>query len=196
MFANKWMEGNAGGAGGSSNTAGTQGGSQGNGDAGTGGGAAAPVFDTWIKGQAPEIQTMLDGHIKGLKSALDSERVSRKDMEKQLRDMAKKAEEGSDAQTKLTEMADQISTADRRASFYEEAHKAGVVNLKLAYLAATQEELFDRQGRVNFDEMKKSYPELFSRMPLTAGNAGAGTGDGQPNAADMNAKIRRASGRQ
>lgn len=153
------------------------------------------TYENWLEKQDDTIKGLLDEHVKGLKSALGSERESRKEMEKQLREMAKKAEAGSEAQTKLTQMADQIQTADRRAEFYDEAHRAGVVNLKLAYLAATQEELFDRNGRVNFDEMKKNYPELFGKTNLPAGNAGAGTGD-QNAAMDMNAKIRRASGRQ
>ena len=186
----------AGGTGGGNNQTGGAGTGQGQGTAGQQGWETPPLqFEAWVKEQKPEVTAMLEGHIKGLKSALDSERGSRKDLEKQLRDLAKKAEEGSDAQKKLTEMADQISTADRRVDFYEEAHKAGVANLKLAFLVATQDELFDKQGRVSFDGMKKDYPELFGATTKTRGDAGSGTEKKQKASGGMNEFIRRAAGR-
>jgi len=180
----KWLDANAGGSGNGNGT----------GDEGAGAGEnnndEGLTFETWIKDQKPEIVSLLDGHTKGLKTALDSERVTRKETEKQLRDLAKKAEAGSEAQTKLTEMADQFSAADRRADFYEEAHKAGVVNLKLAFLVASQDELFDSKGRINFDGMKKEYPELFGGKQIPDGNAGNGTGGQNTGAVKMDDFIR------
>lgn len=179
----KWLDAGAGGSGNSNGAGGGAGDGQNNSDQNL-------SYETWIKDQKPEIVNLLDGHTKGLKTALDSERVTRKDTEKQLRDLAKKAEAGSEAQTKLTEMADQISAADRRADFYEEAHKAGVVNLKLAFLVAKQDELFDSKGRINFDGMKKNYPELFAGSKIPDGNAGNGTGDQNTGAIKMDDFIR------
>ena len=113
-----------------------------------------------------------------------------------LRDMAGKAEKGSEAEKQLTSMADQMAEADRRAEFYDEAHKAGVTNLKLAYLSAVADERFDKKGRVNFDEMKKDDPELFGSKKPPEGNAGKGTGDNGPAGhADMNTWIRKAAGK-
>ena len=140
---------------------------------------------------------MLDGHTKGLKSALDSERETRKGFEKQVRDLATKAEKGSEAEKQLTALAEQISTADRKASFYEEAHTAGVTNLKLAFVVASTDEMFDKKGNVNFVDLKAKYPELFGSKKAPKGNAGDGTDEAPVNAGDvMNQRIRRQSGRQ
>lgn len=157
------------------------------------------VFDAWIASQPDDVKTLLDTHTRGLKSALDSERDARKKVEKELRDLAANAEKDSDAQRQLTAMADQMSEADRKADFYEAAHAVGVSNLRLAYTVAVQDEMFDRRGQVNFDQMKQSYPELFvgekpNKKP--AGNAGAGTNGDQPAATGMNTFIRRAAGRE
>jgi hypothetical protein len=163
---------------------------------GSGGGDLSPlVYDTWLGEQSEEIKGLLDGHIKGLKSALESERGTRKDLEKQVRDLAAKAEQDSDAQKSLTEIADKLSGAEQQADFYEAAHAAGITNLKLAYTVAVQDEMFDRRGQVNFETMKQSYPELFGQGGTPPGNAGAGTDTPPPPAKDMNTFIRRAAGR-
>ncbi len=212
MFQTKWFyqadgggagSGGAGGSGDGGNVGnGGNGGNGGNSGANKGGGnndgkqTAPPNFDEWLKGQPNEIKTLLDGHTKGLKSALDSEREARKDLEKQVRDLAGKAEKGSEAQTELTKLADKISESDRRADFFEAAHAAGISNLKLAYTVAVTDEMFDRRGSVNFEMMKQSYPELFAGAAKPpSGNAGAGRTNNQPPASGMNAFIRKAAGR-
>ena len=179
----KWLDDGAGGSGGENGAGGDGAAGQNNNDHGV-------TYDTWIKDQKPEIVSMLDSNIKNLKTALESERGIRADTEKKLRDLAKVAEKGSDAEKKLTEMADQFAAADRRADFYEEAHKAGVVNLKLAFLVAAQDELFDNKGRINFDGMKKDYPELFGGSNMPEGNPGSGTGGQNTGAATMDDLIR------
>jgi len=149
-------------------------------------------FDSWIASQADPVKAMFDNHVKGLKSALNTEREIRETAEKNLRELAGKAGAGSDAQKKLTEMADQMLEADHRVDFYEEAHRTGVTNLKLAYLVAKQEELFDRKGRVDFEVLKKEYPELFGAKAKTPeGNAGNGTDDKIKAGGTMDDYIRR-----
>ena len=137
--------GNNAGAGDGSNNQGQQPGGDGN--------QATLTFEAWQETLPAEHKALIDDHTKGLRNALQSERDGRKDLEKQLRDLAKKAEAGSDAQTQLTKLADDLQSADRKADFYEAAHTAGVKNLKLAYTVAVSDEMFDRHGRVNFDEM-------------------------------------------
>lgn len=150
------------------------------------------TFDTWIAGQDASVKTLLEGHAKGLKSALDSERESRKSLEKQLKDLAGKAEKGSELEKQLGELLSQQQGAQTRAEFYEAAHAAGVSNLKLAYVVASQEGLIDQKGRVNFDEMKKQFPELFGASPKPApGNAGTGTNNQLSDRTSMDEFIRR-----
>lgn len=161
--------------------------------------AETPVienFEEWLGGQSDDVRDAYQAHTRGLKSALDSEREQRRTVEKQLREMAQKSEKGSDAQTKLTEMADQLESANEQAEFYDAAHRAGVSNLKLAYMIARQDGLFDKRGQVNFEAMKNQYPELFPQRPVTPkGNAGAGRES--PGAkTDMNQFIRRQAGRR
>jgi len=153
-------------------------------------------YEEWLKGQPEEVKTMLGGWEKGLKSALKDEREAHSELEKKLRDLAGKAQKGSEDEKKLIEMADQMAEGDRRATFYEEAHKAGISNLKLAYLAAVKEDLFDKRGNVNLETLKKNYPELFEQeKPKPKGNAGDGTGTSIEGKISMDDFIRaRASG--
>jgi len=134
------------------------------------------TFDTWITEQPNEVRSMLDSNTAGLKSALESERTARKNFEKQIKDLSLKAEKGSELERQLAEIAKAQEQARNQTEFYEQAHTQGVKNLKLAFLVATQEELIDNRGKVDFDEMKKRYPELFGAgQARAAGNAGAGT---------------------
>lgn len=157
--------------------------------------AAKPlVYDSWIDEQPEEVKTMLTGQTAGLKSALDSERENRKDLEASLRDEAAKAE--GDRKIALEGMADDIKAADQKADFYESAHAAGVTNLKLAYHVAVTDEMFDRRGNVNFDTMKTGYPELFGGKPdNTKGGAGEGRNNSNVEPFDMNKLIRQKAGR-
>lgn len=169
----------------------------GNGDIGEETQVTQPIdFDTWLAEQPDEIKMLLETHTKGLRSALSNERETRSKLERDLRATAKKAEQGSEMEAQLTRLADQVAESDRKADFYEAAHAAGVANLKLAYLVAAQDDMFDRHGRVNFETMKQSYPELFGgTVKPPRANAGDGR-ETQPPAAGMNAFIRQAAGRQ
>jgi hypothetical protein len=190
-FKHNWLEqADAGGAG-SATTIDANASQNGAGSAEDKGGAKETkplVYADWLKEQPDEVKSMLGTWEGGLKSALQSEREARGAAEKALRVEAGKAEKGSEAEKKLTELADQMQEADRRAEFYDDAHRAGVTNLKLAYLSAVADERFDKRGRVNFDEMKKDYPELFGSRKPPEGNAGAGTGsspNGKPSMDDF-----------
>jgi len=199
-----WMESPDTGAGGGTGSSGGggSGGAGGEGGAPGGnaeGGAGNPqplVYEDWLKGQPEEVKGLLDGHTKGLRSALQSEREARGTAEKALREAAAKLEKGSAAEKQLVELADGMAEADRRAEFYDEAHRMNVTDLKLAYLAAVADDLFDKRGRVDFETLKKSHPTLFGVSRPPEGNAGKGTGGTQPGSASMNDFIRKAAGRQ
>src|SRR5574343_414427 len=112
--------------------AGAQGGEQGQAPAGQEG--AATTIEERLGAQDETVRGLYDDHVKGLKGALTSERASRREVEKQLRDLAGKAEKGSESEARLTQMADELGEARMQAEFYEAAHDAGVRNLRLAYL--------------------------------------------------------------
>jgi len=183
--------------GGGSNSGGQNSDGGGKGTGGQEGQQQPPLsYEAWVKEQPDEVKTMLSGWERGLKTALDGERDARKALEKQVRDLAGKAEKGSEAEKQLIGLADQIGEADRKTAFYETAHAAGVTNLKLAYTVAVQDEMFDKRGQVNFETMKAQYPELFGGVrKAPPGNAGAGTNTNQPAGKGMNDFIRKAAGR-
>ena len=154
-------------------------------------------YKTWHDALPKESQALIAEHEGGLTKALGTERDARQDAEKELRKAAAALEKGSEAQKQLEKSADDLAALSTKAEFYEEAHKAGVTNLKLAYHVATTEELFDKRGAVNFEKMKEAYPELFGKKQVPRGDAGEGTGTA-PGGKEisMNAYIRRAAGKQ
>lgn len=185
-------------AGGSGQSAGGSGGASGAGDnkgAGNQEGQGL-VFDTWIGGQPEEVKTLLDGHEKGLKTALEGEREARKSLEKQLKELVGKAEKGSELEKQLNELISKQATAEAQATFYEDAHAAGITNLKLAWIVAGSDGFIDSRGRVNFGDMKTKYPELFGQAKAAPkGNAGSGAGSETPGNKSMNDFIRKSAGR-
>lgn len=154
------------------------------------------AWKPWHDALPKEAQELIATRESGLKTALDSERDARKDAEKDLRAVAKDLEEGSEAQKKVLTLADDVAEGTKKADFYEDAHKAGVSNLKLAFLVATDEGLFDKRGNANFDKLKEGFPELFGKKRVTDSNAGDGTG-GLPDGkkAGMSEFIRASSGK-
>jgi hypothetical protein len=151
----------------------------------------ALAWKPWHDALPKEAQELIATRESGLKTALDTERDARKTAETDLRSVAKKLEKGSEAQKEVLKLADTVAEGNRKSDFYEDAHKAGVSNLKLAFIVATDEGLFDKRGNANFDKLKEGFPELFGKKRVVDPNAGDGTDtlpDGQKK--DMNAFIR------
>lgn len=170
-----------------------KGNSDGNSD---GDGQEALGWDTFHASLAPEAQKLIADRESGLKSALSNERDARKEAEKNLRDVAADLEKGSEAQKSVLKLADDLAVQTAKADFYEDAHAANVTNLKLAYHIATTEGFISDRGRVDFDGMKKEYPELFAKKFVPEGGAGDGTGTRPPGKSlTMNDLIRAKAGR-
>ncbi len=151
-------------------------------------GQQPPVaFDAWLTDQPDDVKTLIGTHTTGLKSALDSERTARRDLEKQVK--------RSELRTQLDRLSTDLSATSHRADFYDEAHKQGVKNLRLSFLAAKESGLIDDRGRCDFGKLKTDFPELFSEIRKSA-PSGAGTGAGTQPAAPqtMNDIIRRKAG--
>ena len=147
-------------------------------------------FEEWLKDQTDEIKGMFEEHVNGLTSALKSERDLRKDDLKKLKEMQKLAEDGSDAQKRLTEMVDRLEKTELQAKFYESALGAGVKNPKAAFLLAQADGLLSKD-KIDFDGLKTSYPAMFGSEPQPKGNAGEGSNNSvNGGKADMNEWIR------
>lgn len=159
--------------------------------------ATYETFDAFLSAQPPEIRDLYTSHVSGLTSALKSERSRGSDLEKQLRDAAKKADRGSDLEKELNARADELAQTRLQTTFYEKAHAAGIRNLSLAFIAARQSGLVDDRGECDYTKLKTQFPELFSApVPATPpGSPGSGTGRAPTDNLSMNDRIRRAAGR-
>ena len=159
-------------------------------------GAGEPqTWESILEGLPEEAQGLYEQHTQGLQSALKAERQQRQDLAKQLREASSQLEAGSKARQDLEALQVQLEDAQRRADFATEAGSHNVSNVKLAYLAAQEFDLFDRRGNVQWPALKEAAPELFQQPQPARGNAGSGTQTPPTPAEDMNAYIRRMAGR-
>lgn len=152
-------------------------------------------FDEFIKTQPEEVRKAFEKNTQGLKSALGSEREQRGALEKQVKELAAKADKGSELEKSLNELTAKLESSDRHSTFVEEAVKPeiGCTNIKAAYALAVSEELFDKRGNVNWDALRKEAPELFGKPG--DGGAGHGTGGNPPGGKEtVDDIIRRQAG--
>ena len=144
-------------------------------------------FDEWVAGQPEPVQSLLDKHTGGLRTALQTERENAKQLAKQLKELGKTLDQSSDAAKQLSEMQGRLETEQRRADFVQEAAAAGCRDLRLAWLAANADGLTLKQ-------VMAQHPDLFAAVrPVT--NAGNGAQQATGGARNMNNFIRRAAGR-
>lgn len=190
---------------GQNGTQGQQGAQGGNGSDAQGQSETPASWDAWLQArpeaERAQITALYDAQTSGLKTALESERETRKGLEKQVRELAKGAEAGSKAQEDLNALADQLAGEQRRADFYEAAAKpeTGLTGVKAAWVLmnAEADRYFDRRGNPNFDLLRQEHPYLFGqKAPTPKGNQGNGTQGQTPTGQSMNDMIRRAAGRQ
>lgn len=153
------------------------------------------TFEGWLAAQDETARGLIDGHVAGLKNALQSERGQRSELQKALKEATKELEQGTTARTKLEEVAGKMEAYEQQIAAYDTLQAAGVTNLKLAWIAAREAGAVDGRGNVNVETLKASFPELFKTKPAAPGNAGVG-GSSQTGQRSMNTFIRKAAGRQ
>jgi hypothetical protein len=160
-------------------------------------GATPPpaTFDDFLATQPETVRALADTYAGGLKKALNAEREERKTLAGQLREATTKAEQGSAMAKTLEEITGKLDATEKRAVFFEAASMpaVGCVNPRAAFLVASAEGLFKKNGEPDWAALQATVPELF-RKPGQA-NAGAGTGTPPPAKGSMNDYIRRAAGR-
>lgn len=167
--------------------------------------AAVPTsWDEYVAGlpedQKEVVTKLYEDKNKGLLNTVKATREERDTFATQLRDAAKKAEKGSEAEKLYTEQANQLEQANKRADFYESAPSHECKNPKVAFKIAMSDNLFTKKGEPDWEAIKKEAPELFGtaveppRKPIGRGGAGEGT-DKKPVAArSMSELIREAAG--
>lgn len=149
-------------------------------------------FDSWLTAQPDDVKTRINTRLASQQSALNDERKSRKELDKKLRGLSKQLEEGSDARKAVDGLRADLKTQSQRADFYEAAHREGVTNLRLAYVAAQDQSLINEDGDVDFAKLKETNPELFGqkKAPTPPGKAGSGTNTTPKRTTSMNDWIR------
>lgn len=159
-------------------------------------GAKPENFDSWLEGQDEPIKELVAARFQTLENTVKATRDERDGLSKQIRGLAKKADEGSEIRRSLEEASAKLEETERRADFLEQAIKPEVQcrNPRAAWVIAQNEGHFDKAGRPNWDAIKAEAPELFGVVSANA-NAGNGTGTPPPKTQDMNAFIRAAAGR-
>jgi len=160
--------------------------------------ATFETFEAFLTEQPEAIKALYETTVSGLKSALESERESRKKLSEQVKSLAPQVEKGSELEKRLAETARMLQEAEQReaessrhAKFIDQAIRPGVncTNPKAAYALATAEGLFSEQGEPDWEKLRTLAPELFRVAGITAAGAtGKVTGD------DINALIRRKIG--
>lgn len=155
------------------------------------------TFDDFLASVDEPIRNLYEKHTSGLISALDKERSSRKELEKQMKELLPKAEKGSTLEKELAERVRELEESEkkyveieRKARFAEEANSANIkcTNVKAAYALATLENLFEENGAPKWNEIRKFAPELFKISGTDAGSTNSNTLTG-----DVNAAIRQAA---
>ena len=159
--------------------------------------------ESWFGALPEDAQTIAqkwhDEKVVGLKSALGSERDDRKTdrtaFQKQLTDAIAKA--SGESKAELEKIQASLSESGTRSDFYADAHEAGAGDLRLAWAAVKEYELYDRKGNPDIEALKTKCPYLFQSAAATVlqprVSAGAGTRTPLNPQDDMNARIRKAA---
>lgn len=150
-------------------------------------GGTPETFDGWLGKQEANVKALVDAHVGGLKSALETERNDRKSITAQLKALQA---EGDPARQKqqIAELQASLAEQAARNKFAEEAVSQGVTNIRLAYLAAKDGGLVGKADC--WEKLKQQTPELFRKTAPTVGNAGTGSGAHPTSAPTMNQLLR------
>ena len=163
---------------------------------------APTTYEDLIAGLDETQRQIVDGHIAGLRTALQAERAAVKRLEAK----TKEAQAQAEAKAKDTQVqAEAATAATRRVAFYETALSQGVrrTSVRLAYVAAQDAGHLHEDGTIDWDALRDQFGDLFdgrtapvvpSRSSSAA--AGAGTRTDTPTAPSINQMIRNAAGRR
>jgi hypothetical protein len=153
-------------------------------------------WEEFLETQPEEVKALYGTHSEALLNTVKATRDERDTFKKQVKELASKAEKGSELEKSLTDMTARLEAAERRAAFLEEAAKPEVQcrNTRAAWLLAEASDLFDKKGNPDWAAIKREAPELFG-TPVANANAGNNTQQAPSPHQNMNSFIRKAAGR-
>lgn len=147
-----------------------------------------PTYEEVLAKLTPEEITVLEDHNKGLVNTVKATRDERDAALKELKSLAKKIDENSEAGVQLKEAISRAEAAEKKANFLDAASKVGVKRPTAAYAIANTENLFLEDGQPDWEKIKESVPELFTAQSI---KSDAGSGTNKKPQADFNASIRK-----
>lgn len=159
------------------------------------------TFETWLGAQPEEVkkkvQPLFDAHIQNLRNTVKATRQERDDFERQLREATGKLAKDSDERKTFEGLADQLTEANRRAEFLEQAPANNCNNPKAAYLLAKSLEAFDKKGNPDWKRLAEEAPQFFGEPPKRnpKKTSGSGTNNEPSGTLTMNDWIRQQAGR-
>lgn len=137
------------------------------------------VFDAWFGEQDERVKGGIEDHIRGLKSALESERTSKTTLEKRVRTLTNEAAAGSDLRKELEKLGSDLADSNAKAYFFKSAHEARLIDLELGWLAAKNGGLLNSKGEVDMRALREAHPALFAPAKQVAPPAHQGNGRSQ-----------------
>lgn len=158
------------------------------------------TFEAWLSAQPVEIQSkakpLFEAHVSSLQNAVKATRRERDDFQRQIRDLSKKVETGSETQKQLEKLSSSLDEANRKSDFYEGASSHECRNVKAAYAVAVSNDLFTKSGEPDWKAIQAEAPELFGKTQpkINKKTAGSGTDGETPRSGSMNDWIRREAG--
>ena len=162
---------------------------------------APNTWDEYIETLDDTAKSLYDDHITGLKNTVQATRDERDTFKSQLAEVIQALDGKKPGQVREELEALQSNMADlsRRSQFFEEAAALTgpdrCSNVRLAWMTATADDLFNRDGSPDWAAIKEIAPEIFGTKVPQA-HAGGGTNKPPADSVDPNAILRRMAGRQ
>lgn len=153
------------------------------------------AFDKWLETQTEEVKTLIAERFSSLENTVKATREERDTFKGELKELAKKVTDDSEAGIKISELSKKLEVSERKANFIEQAVKQGVIRPTAAYAIASTENLYDDKGNPDWNKLKESVPELF-KVANTSNNAGSGTNKAALPHRNVNEAFREAANKQ
>lgn len=155
------------------------------------------VFEDWLKSQPVEIQESYKKHTSGLLNSVRASRRERDEYSEQLKEALKKVQAGSELEQQLRQLQKSLEESKRTEVFFDDALRPeiGCSNPRGALFVAKAGDLFGKDGKPLWDEIKKIAPEFFIQKKSEPQRFEGGKGMESGVKPSMSDLIRKAAGR-
>ncbi|HEX9329583.1 MAG TPA: hypothetical protein VF915_23850, partial [Reyranella sp.] len=121
------------------------------------------TFEALMESLSDGHRALIEKHISGLRTALETERGDRKAAQKAIRSVQTELEQLKAGNVQVKELELRAAEAEAAATFFEEAAAYNVKrgSMRLAFLAAQDGHFFGDDGGVQWDALQARFPDLF-----------------------------------